>query len=143
MAFNPLIEGESLRDSLIRQAEHQRENARHLSYLLATIHITVRVMLIALAGIVAAQNNLLGSPLKSWVRWVPVMSLAVAIVTALDTWLKPGLMWKALVIYTIKIAALRDNLRAVDPSDQQAIEKLHQQFRELEEDHYTGRISQI
>ncbi|MGF7180556.1 hypothetical protein HDF11_002060 [Tunturiibacter psychrotolerans] len=40
---------------------------------------------------------------------VPVMSLAVAIVTSLDTWLKPGAVWKSETVYTIKMAALRDN----------------------------------
>lgn len=33
------------------------------------------------------------------------MSLAVAIITSLDTWLKPNAVWKSETVYTIKMAA--------------------------------------
>jgi hypothetical protein len=53
-----------------------------------------RVVLIVASAIVAANANL--SHGRGWevVQWIPLLALLVAIITALDTWLKPQQKWR-------------------------------------------------
>ncbi|MFE3193081.1 hypothetical protein ACFXHA_28995 [Nocardia sp. NPDC059240] len=48
-----------------------------------------RIVLIVASATVAANQNLSGSAGAWLIHWTPVLSLLVAVVTALDTWLKP------------------------------------------------------
>lgn len=58
------------------------------------LYVSTRIVLIVFSAIVAAQNNLKGSPMGFAVGWVPVLALAVTILTAIDTWQKPQLKWR-------------------------------------------------
>ncbi|MER6128637.1 DUF4231 domain-containing protein [Streptomyces sp. NPDC001795] len=53
-----------------------------------------RITLIVASAIVAAGQNLSRSSAAFLVGWVPALSLLVAVLTALDTWLKPQQKWK-------------------------------------------------
>ncbi|MDV9170524.1 hypothetical protein R6V09_10310 [Streptomyces sp. W16] len=57
-------------------------------------YYTTRVVLIVASAIVASGRNLADSPFHNLWYYVPALSLLVAIVTALDTWLKPQQKWQ-------------------------------------------------
>jgi hypothetical protein len=58
-----------------------------------TYYVT-RVVLIVASSTVAAKENLSGSEGGWLLDWVPLLSLFVAVITALDTWLKPQQKWR-------------------------------------------------
>lgn len=98
-------------------------------------HITTRTSLIVLAAIVAAQKNLIGSPLNEIVNWVPVLSLIVAILTAFDTWLKPGEKWSAHRRFVNKMWDMETELELISGSDVETIRKMNQEFIKIREVH--------
>jgi Protein of unknown function (DUF4231) len=53
-----------------------------------------RIILIVASAIVAANENLSHGKGSSLIPWIPLLALVVAIVTALDTWLKPQQKWR-------------------------------------------------
>jgi hypothetical protein len=53
-----------------------------------------RLALISASATVAAKENLNGGHGEWLIGWVPILALSVAILTALDTWLKPQQKWR-------------------------------------------------
>ena len=62
--------------------------------LYGAINVVARLFLIIASAIVAAEKNLFGSRAEFLLTWIPVLALAVTIVTAIDTWLKPRDKWR-------------------------------------------------
>jgi hypothetical protein len=79
---------------LIRSMEDEFRKWRLSAKGYAFLYGSLRASLIILSAVVAAQNNLKGSPMDSLVSWVPIMALAVTILTAIDTWQKPLVKWR-------------------------------------------------
>ena len=91
-----------LDDELNNELKHWRWASR--SY--GVTYYTVRIILIIASAIVAASANLEGSVLSDLVRWVPALALLVAILTAIDTWLKPSQKWSGFLDSRDKLADL-------------------------------------
>lgn len=53
-----------------------------------------RIFLILASSVVAAGNNLADGRTSFLIAWIPSLSVAVAAITALDTWLKPQQKWQ-------------------------------------------------
>ncbi|MEU2619393.1 hypothetical protein ABZ642_14705 [Streptomyces sp. NPDC007157] len=65
-----------------------------------------RASLIIASAVVAADQNLADGKGTSIVQWVPVLALLVAILAALDTWLKPQQKWRGFMESRDKLASL-------------------------------------
>ncbi|WAP60226.1 DUF4231 domain-containing protein [Streptomyces sp. S465] len=77
-------------------AEIHREMRR---WRVATVNYGVtyylsRILLIVASAVVAADRNLSDGKGSFLVAWVPALALVVAVLTALDTWLKPQQKWQ-------------------------------------------------
>jgi hypothetical protein len=92
------------------------------------VHISLRLVLIILSSTVAAQKNLVGSPIQAVVPWVPVLALAVAILTALDTWMKPGEKWKTHDRFDDEFKTIRRELSYMEPTDIAAVKKIDEAY---------------
>jgi len=57
-------------------------------------YYSARIILILASAIVAANANLRLGKGSFLISWIPLIALAVAIITALDTWLKPQQKWR-------------------------------------------------
>ncbi|MFD3400077.1 DUF4231 domain-containing protein [Kribbella sp. NPDC058693] len=57
----------------------------------------LRVFLIIASAIVAAEASLRGSEFAWLAGWTPILALLVAILTAIDTWLKPQQKWRGVM----------------------------------------------
>lgn len=53
-----------------------------------------RITLIVASAIVAAKENLAEGHGQWLVGWAPLLAVAVAVITALDTWLRPQQKWR-------------------------------------------------
>ena len=60
----------------------------------AVFYVATRLSMIILSAIVAVQNNLNGTAVEAIVRWVPILAVAVTILTSIDTWQKPQVKWR-------------------------------------------------
>ena len=91
-----------LDEELNNELKHWRWASR--SY--GATYYTVRIILIIASAIVAASENLAGSVLNALGDWVPALALLVAILTAIDTWLKPSQKWSGFMDSRDKMADL-------------------------------------
>ncbi|MBH0776592.1 DUF4231 domain-containing protein [Nocardia bovistercoris] len=65
-----------------------------------------RTVLIVASATVAAGNNLHGGAGEWILRWVPLLSVLVAILAAFDTWLKPLQKWRGFMTSRDSLADL-------------------------------------
>ncbi|MET7934200.1 DUF4231 domain-containing protein [Streptomyces sp. NPDC005322] len=92
----------------------------------------LRIVLIVTSAVVAADQNL-GGARGSWLlTWIPTLSLAVAIMTAVDTWLKPQQKWRGFMESRDALADLLVQAEAGLPGDEVRARflKLRQRHRE-------------
>lgn len=127
---------EENQSSLANEIERYRRivDARAVRY--KTLYISARLVLIVLSAIVASQAGLSVLPTLKWVTAVaPVLALSVAILTSLDTWMKPGQIWKVCKIYKFRFAQLNDLTRQAILRDPDELKQLSEKFRRLQQEY--------
>jgi len=95
------------------------------------LYVSARTTLIVFSAVVAAQNNLKGSVIGFAVGWVPLLALAVTIITALDTWQKPQVKWRGFMDDRDSLDSLV--IRGRDANESET--KLLQEFEEVRKRH--------
>ncbi|MER8161869.1 DUF4231 domain-containing protein [Streptomyces sp. NPDC094472] len=118
-------------------AEIQREMRR---WRVATVNYGVtyylsRILLIVASAIVAADQNLSGGKGGFLVGWVPLLALVVAVLTALDTWLKPQQKWQGFMESRDTLADL-----IVRGRHGLTVEELREEFTTLRRQHREKNI---
>ncbi|MDX2818647.1 DUF4231 domain-containing protein [Streptomyces sp. PA03-5A] len=110
--------------------------ARHrAAYVYGSTYYLSRLILITASAIVAAGQNLSGGVGTWLVAWVPVLSVLVASLTALDTWLKPQQKWKGSLETR---DAVLDLLLRMDGGLDNG--EARQEFREIKDQHRNRNI---
>lgn len=127
---------DELRETLDERIVYTNNLARRFT----RFYVVLRVLLIAFSATVAAQNSLGASPLHELVRWVPVLSLFVAIGTTLDTWIKPGERWRAHDHYDDEFRKLRRELDYIEPADAAAVRRIDQKYESLVSQHRSAYL---
>ncbi|MGA4544243.1 hypothetical protein ACPA54_30075 [Uniformispora flossi] len=77
-----------------------------------------RIFLIVSSSVVAAGNNLADGKASTLIAWIPALSVAVAAITALDTWLKPQQKWQGFMESRDRLEGLMSECEAGLPPDQ-------------------------
>lgn len=89
-----------------------------------------RILLIAASAVVAADQNL-GEGKAAWlILWVPTLALGVAVLTAVDTWLKPQQKWRGFMESRDALADLM-----IQAGDGMAPREVREKFLELRKQH--------
>ncbi|MGA8113043.1 MAG: hypothetical protein WCA46_05220 [Actinocatenispora sp.] len=102
----------------------------------ATYYVS-RFILIAGAATVAAEQGLSEPALSRPAGWVPLLALVVAIVAAIDTWLKPRERWRGFMQSRDEINDLR--IRAA--GDKPSLDGIREELRRLRERHRDHNIA--
>jgi hypothetical protein len=79
---------------LVDEMNRELRNWRIAAVSYGFTYYASRITLIVASAIVAAKENLSGGHGQWLVGWVPLLAVAVAIITALDTWLRPQQKWR-------------------------------------------------
>ncbi|MEU0005420.1 hypothetical protein ABZ079_14305 [Streptomyces sp. NPDC006314] len=94
-----------------------------------------RILLIVASAVVAADQNL-GEGKAQWlIAWVPSLALAVAALTAIDTWLKPQQKWRGFMESRDALADLM-----IQAGDGMAPQEVRGKFLELRKQHRERNI---
>ena len=99
-----------------------------------TVNVLVRVFLIVASSIVGAEKTIAPSRIGGLAQWVPAFALAVTIVTALDTWLKPREKWRGFMVDRDDIADLTIRISAAQDKGAD-MEELREEFSKLRRRH--------
>lgn len=98
-------------------------------------YYSTRVTLIVASSIVAVRENLNGSYGAWLIGLIPLLALLVAVLTALDTWLKPQQKWRGFMESRDRLADLM--MRFDTQSD---IEQFRVEFMRLRTKHRERNI---
>jgi hypothetical protein len=126
---------EENQSSLTREIERYRQivDARAVRY--KTLHISTRLALITLSAIVASQASLSSMPTFRWLTALaPALALTVAILTSVDTWMKPGQIGKVCKSHKFCFAQHNSTSQAT-LSDPDELKQLKEKFRRLQQDY--------
>jgi hypothetical protein len=115
------------------QDEHRKWARSTRAY--GTINPTLRTFLIVASAAVSARNALEGSPLSFLVWWVPVLALAITVLTAVDSWLKPRDKWRGFMTDRDDLADLIIQAGFIQSADHASLDKLRAEFSDLRRRH--------
>jgi hypothetical protein len=114
----PREAGKPLPDPLVKEMDREMRRWRVATFNYGVTYYLGRILLIFASAVVAADQNL-GDGHGSWlIRWVPALALAVAVITAVDTWLKPQQKWRGFMESRDALADLRIQADGGMPADQ-------------------------
>jgi len=97
---------------------------------------TARTIVIFFSAVVAAQNNLKGSVAGFLVAWVPILALAVTILSAVEAWQEPQLKWRGFMEDRDGLESLIIRCKAGKEDE----DKLLKEFEALRKKHRAGRV---
>ncbi|MFD9032935.1 hypothetical protein ACFVZW_17550 [Streptomyces sp. NPDC059567] len=123
---------ERLPEALVKEMDREMRRWRVATFNYGLTYYLSRILLILASAIVAADANL-GDAHGSWlITWVPALALIVAVMTAVDTWLKPQQKWRGFMESRDALADLMIQADGGVPADQVRTKflKLRQQHRE-------------
>lgn len=120
---------------IITEMQGERKKWARSTVVYGTLNVASRIFLIIASSIVSAEKNLIDSSAGFLVKWVPVLALAVTVITAFDTWLKPRDKWRGFMEDRDDLSNLL--VRAQSPQIDNAtdFDKLTEDFRKLRRRH--------
>jgi hypothetical protein len=125
---------------LIGEMQTERIKWARSTMLYGAISVIARLFLIIASSIVAVEKNLLGSHAGFLVTWVPVLALAVTVVTAIDTWLKPRDKWRGFMEDRDDLTDLLIHAQKIENADATFSDKLTDEFTKLRRRYRTKNV---
>ncbi|MGO4417565.1 hypothetical protein AB4Z54_01995 [Streptomyces sp. MCAF7] len=126
---------ERLPEPLAKEMEREMRRWRIATFNYGVTYYVSRILLILASAVVAADQNLGDGPANGLIEWVPALALIVAVMTALDTWLKPQQKWRGFMESRDALADLRIQVSGGMPADQ-----VRAKFLELRRQHRERNI---
>lgn len=132
----PLDEGRRLISNLIAQMDQKAKDAEHYGGSWGRIRLVSAISLIVLSAIVAAEKTI--TSFFHSVPWelnvaISLCSIVVAIGTAFDQSVKPGIKWRLSSGYATRFRNLKIKAEMVDPINRAAISQLGDRFQSLDQ----------
>ncbi|MCM2576997.1 hypothetical protein [Streptomyces meridianus] len=125
---------EPLPGALVEEMDREMRRWRIATFNYGVTYYVGRILLILTSAVVAADQNL-GDGHGSWLMaWVPALALVVAVMTAVDTWLKPQQKWRGFMESRDALADLRIQAGGL-PADE-----VREKFLELRRQHRERNI---
>src|SRR5215210_4359207 len=124
---------------LIDEIQGERTKWARSTIVYGTLNVIIRLFLILFSGIVAAGKTLADSFEFSF-KWISVIAAAVAILTAIDSWLKPRDKWRGFMEDRDDISDLLISAQASQGDDTTTLDKFRNQFKELRRRHRNKNV---
>ena len=120
---------------LLSVMENERKRWAQGTLAYGIVYRGLRIVLIIMSATVAAQANLEDSVLTGIIHWIPIFALAVAILTALDTWMKPRDKWRGFMSDRDGLDRFILELKSIrDPQEDQIL-AMNERFSDLRQRH--------
>jgi hypothetical protein len=122
-------------DLLIKEMSREKWKWALSTTIYGALNVIIRIFLIVTSFIVAAERHLVGSKYDFLVQWVPLLALAVTIVTAIDTWLKPRDKWRGFMENRDALSDILIQTSTMESTDNAKFNQLREEFTKLRERH--------
>jgi hypothetical protein len=120
--------------------ESERKKWARSTVTYGTVNVVARIFLILASGIVAAEKNLSDSHSGFLVKWVPLLALAVTVVTAFDSWLKPRDKWRGFMEDRDDLSDLLIRAQNSEAVDAAPFDQLREEFGKLRRRHRNKNV---
>ena len=130
MSSNPLLTE--------MQTEHKKWARSTVLY--GTTNVAVRLFLIIASGLVAAEKSVFTSTGVIATKLIPLLAVAVTLVTAIDTWLKPRDKWRGFMEDRDDLADLLIRAQKSSTIDDTYADKLRDEFSKLRRRHRNKNV---
>ena len=122
-------------DSLLTEMKKEHEKWSRSTVFYGTTNVAFRVFLILASALVAADKTILAiHPVFG--TTVPLLAVAVTVVTAIDTWLKPRDKWRGFMEDRDDLADLLIRTQTTPPD----ADKLREEFGRLRRRHRNKHV---
>ena len=119
-------------DSLLDHVDSEYKNWSRGTRVYGALYVGIRTCLIFASALVATRDTLSSSVAPFLSRWVPILALAVTILTTVDTWMKPRDKWRGFMEDRDALDDLRLRVKSAVP---QAEDGLRAEFASLRKRH--------
>ena len=130
----------ALIEDLIATTERDYKDWKSQARVYGTISSVVRPLLILCTALVAAKETLVPHISQSLGMLFPALSIAVAVGTALDAWLKPREKWRGFLADRDAAKILLMKACNVEKSDSTKVETLLEELRLLQIRHIEKNV---
>ena len=124
---------------LTQEIQGERTKWARSTIVYGTTNVIIRLFLIFASGIVAAGKTLADSFEFSF-KWISVIAAAVAILTAIDSWLKPRDKWRGFLEDRDDLSDLLIRAQASQNDSTTPLDKLRNEFKELRHRHRNKNV---
>lgn len=122
-------------NALVKDMQDEYAKWKYSTRLYGSLNSAFRIVLIVTSAIVAAEKNLVSSPIGALVGWVPVLALVVGILTALDSWLKPRDKWRGFMQDRDELRDLLNRAETGNLDNAATVENLRRALNNLRAQH--------
>ncbi len=122
-------------ESLMRDVQSELKKWSLNTRVYGALYVGIRTFLIIASVVVAGQDMLRASVAAFVTGWVPLLALAVSVLTALDTWMKPRDKWRGFMEDRDSLDDLRLRIEARGSTDAGAVDTLREEFATLRKRH--------
>jgi hypothetical protein len=122
----------------LHQLQDGREDVQRQAFTTGVIYASIRIVLIVLATTAAFGKNFAGTRLKLMLKWLPLLSVVLAIGTGLDTFLRLGERSKGHYNYVSNVEDLETRLKsmlAAGPVTAQQLQDLEEKYSVIKAQH--------
>lgn len=126
-------------DPLITEMKKEHHKWSRSTVLYGGVNVAIRLFLIVASGLVAADKSLLTvTPLIGPV--IPYLAVAVTVVTAIDSWLKPRDKWRGFMEDRDDLADILLQLTQPAPNYSDSPDSLRKEFTRLRRRHRNKNV---
>ena len=120
------------------QKEHYKWSRSTVFY--GATNVAIRLFLIIASGLVAADKSIFTSDTVLGAKVIPLLAVAVTVVTAIDSWLKPRDKWRGFMEDRDDLADLLIRVQKSPTADMSATDKLRDDFNKLRRRHRNKNV---
>jgi hypothetical protein len=130
MASDPLLDE--------MQSEHHKWSRSTVFY--GAANVAIRLFLILASGLVAADKSIFEGGSLGGTKVVPILAVAVTVVTAIDSWLKPRDKWRGFMEDRDDLADLVIRVKKSSTSEPASTDKVREDFTKLRRRHRNKNV---
>ncbi len=120
------------------QIEHNKWSRSTVFY--GATNVAIRLFLILASGLVAADKSIFETGSVMGVKAIPLLAVAVTVVTAIDSWLKPRDKWRGFMEDRDDLADLMIRAQKSPTTETGPPDKLREDFIKLRRRHRNKNV---
>lgn len=122
-------------DPLLAEMQKEHNKWARSTVFYGTTNVAIRLFLILASGLVAAEKSISTISMGFGTKVIPLLAIAVTVITAIDSWLKPRDKWRGFMEDRDDLADLVIRAQQSPANDIDSTDTLSDEFSKLRRRH--------